>query len=79
MRVVALLMFVVVGAICGAILGLLLGLGALALPGLGPRVAAGTLATALGTAGIGAVIGTLAGGGIGLLLQLIRYRSRSGA
>jgi uncharacterized membrane protein len=41
--------------------GLLLGLGALAIPGLGPLVAAGPLAAALAGAGAGAVAGGLMG------------------
>src|SRR5919199_73596 len=36
------------GAVLGGLAGLLVGLGALAIPGVGPVVAAGTLATALG-------------------------------
>lgn len=47
------------GAAIGGIGGLLLGLGALAIPGIGPIIAAGPIAAALGGAAIGA-----AGGGI---------------
>jgi uncharacterized membrane protein len=47
------------GAVFGGLGGLLLGLGALAIPGVGPIVAAGPIATTLAGAGIGA-----AGGGI---------------
>ena len=36
------------GATIGGLTGLLMGLGALAIPGIGPVLAAGTLATALG-------------------------------
>ncbi len=49
------------GGIIGAIGGLLVGLGALALPGLGPIVAAGPLAATLGGAAIGAATGGLIG------------------
>lgn len=59
---------VIVGTIAGGVLGLLLGMGALALPGLGPMIAAGSLATLLGTASISAIAGAVLGGGSGLLL-----------
>lgn len=49
------------GAIFGGLGGLLIGLGALAIPGLGPIVAAGPLATTLAGAGIGAVGGGIVG------------------
>jgi hypothetical protein len=56
-----------VGAAVGGIGGLLAGLGLLAIPGLGPVVAAGWLAsTAAGAVG-GAVIGGAAGGLVGAL------------
>src|SRR5436190_15321203 len=42
------------GAAIGGVAGLVLGLGALAIPGIGPLVAAGPIAAALGSAGIGA-------------------------
>ena len=49
------------GTALGGVAGLLLGLGALAIPGLGPLVAAGPLAAALAGAGAGAVAGGLIG------------------
>jgi uncharacterized membrane protein len=49
------------GGLIGALSGLLVGLGTLALPGLGPIVAAGPLAAALGGAAIGAATGGLIG------------------
>lgn len=56
-----------IGAAVGGIGGLLAGLGMLAIPGIGPVVAAGWLAaTAAGAAG-GAVIGAAAGGLVGAL------------
>ncbi len=55
-----------IGAALGGIGGLLVGLGALTIPGIGPIVAAGPLATALAGAGIGAV----AGGVVGALADL---------
>src|ERR671929_1746463 len=54
------------GGITGGILGWLVGIGTLAIPGIGPIVAAGALATTLG----GAAIGAVAGGLIGALVDL---------
>jgi hypothetical protein len=60
------------GGVLGGVLGLLVGVGALAIPGIGPVLAAGPLAAALGTAGastlVGAGIGAAAGGIIGALV-----------
>jgi len=56
------------GAVVGGALGWLVGLGALAIPGLGPLVAAGPLVSALAGAGAagatGGIIGALVGYGI---------------
>lgn len=49
------------GAAIGGIGGLLIGLGALAIPGIGPVIAAGPLVAALVGAGVGAVVGGLVG------------------
>lgn len=49
------------GALVGGVLGLLVGVGALAIPGVGPVLAAGPLAATLTGAGIGAVAGGLLG------------------
>lgn len=58
-----------IGAAVGGVAGILVGLGALIVPGLGPVVAAGPLATALaGLAGAGA--GALAGGVLGSLMDM---------
>lgn len=56
----------VLGGITGGILGWLVGIGALVIPGAGPILAAGALATTLGAAALGAV----AGGLIGALVDL---------
>jgi len=56
------------GAVLGGLGGLLVGLGALVIPGIGPVIAAGTLATALGTAAVGAGLGAAAGGLVGALV-----------
>lgn len=50
-----------VGAVLGGLGGLLVGLGALAIPGIGPVIAAGPIAAALTGAGVGAVAGGVAG------------------
>src|ERR1051326_4417806 len=48
-------------ALIGGIAGLAAGLGAMALPGVGPAIAVGPLAVAIGSAGIGAAAGGLIG------------------
>jgi len=55
-----------VGGVAGGTLGLLVGLGALAIPGLGPFIAAGPIMAALAGAGAGGAVGTLTGTLIGL-------------
>lgn len=54
------------GGVLGGIAGWLVGIGSLAIPGIGPFVAAGPIMAALGGAAIGAAAGGLAGGLIGL-------------
>jgi hypothetical protein len=56
-----------IGAAIGGVGGLLAGLGMLAIPGVGPVVAAGWLATTALGAGVGAVAGGATGGLIGAL------------
>ncbi|MBX5493300.1 MAG: hypothetical protein IRZ14_19285 [Chloroflexi bacterium] len=56
----------VAGGILGGLGGWLVGIGALAIPGVGPFIAAGALATALTGAAIGAGVGAIAGALIGL-------------
>jgi len=56
------------GTIVGGLTGLLVGLGAIAIPGVGPVVAAGSLATALGSTALGAGIGAATGGLLGALV-----------
>jgi hypothetical protein len=50
-----------IGAALGGLGGLLVGLGALAIPGVGPVIAAGPLLAALTGAGVGAVTGGIVG------------------
>ncbi len=54
------------GGVVGGVLGLLAGIGALAIPGVGPFIAAGPIMAALGGAAVGATTGGLIGGLIGL-------------
>jgi hypothetical protein len=54
------------GAVIGGTLGWLVGIGALAIPGLGPFIAAGPLMALLGGVGVGAAVGGIAGSLIGL-------------
>jgi len=53
------------GGLFGGAAGWLVGIGALAIPGIGPVVAAGALATTLGGAAVGAVTGGLIGALVG--------------
>ena len=58
------------GGVLGGLGGLLVGLGALALPGIGPVIAGGALATALATTAAGTAIGAATGGLVGALVGL---------
>ena len=58
------------GGVLGGATGLLVGLGALAIPGVGPIVLAGEIATAIATTVAGGAIGAAAGGLIGALVGL---------
>ena len=54
------------GAVLGGALGWLAGIGALAIPGLGPFIAAGPIMAALGGAAVGGTVGGLTGALIGM-------------
>ena len=54
------------GAIIGGALGWLAGIGVLAIPGLGPFIAAGPIMALLGGVGVGATVGGLTGALIGM-------------
>src|SRR5919204_6932029 len=56
----------VAGGLLGGLGGWLVGIGALAIPGVGPFIAAGAFATALGGAAIGAGVGAIAGALVGM-------------
>lgn len=67
------------GGVLGGALGLLVGIGALAIPGVGPLIAAGPLLAALSGAAAGATVGGIAGGLVGLgipELEAKRYENR---
>jgi hypothetical protein len=54
------------GAVIGGTLGWLAGIGALAIPGVGPFIAAGPIVAAIAGVGAGGAVGALTGGLIGL-------------
>lgn len=54
------------GAVIGGTLGLLAGIGALAIPGIGPFIAAGPIMAAMAGAGVGGALGGIGGALIGL-------------
>jgi hypothetical protein len=67
------------GGVVGGTLGLLAGIGALAIPGLGPFIAAGPIMGLLAGAGAGGVVGGLVGALIGMGIpeyEAKRYEGR---
>src|SRR5258707_4463961 len=67
------------GAAIGGTLGWLVGIGALAIPGLGPFIAAGPLVAAMAGAGAGGAIGGLTGALVGMGIpeyEAKRYEGR---
>ncbi len=58
------------GVALGGLGGLLVGLGAIAIPGIGPVIAAGPVVTALASAAAGAGVGAVAGGLVGALMDM---------
>jgi uncharacterized membrane protein len=54
------------GGVTGGVIGLLAGIGALAIPGVGPLIAAGPIMAALSGAAIGGTAGGIVGGLIGM-------------
>ena len=62
------------GAVVGGALGWLAGIGALAIPGIGPFVAAGPIVAALAGVGVGGTVGGITGALIGLgVLAWLRH------
>lgn len=67
------------GGALGGVLGWLVGIGALAIPGLGPFIAAGPIMAALSGAAVGAAVGGIAGALIGMGIpeyEAKRYEGR---
>jgi hypothetical protein len=67
------------GAVVGGALGWLVGIGALAIPGLGPFIAAGPIMAALAGVGVGGAVGGIAGALIGMGIpeyEAKRYEGR---
>ena len=67
------------GGVIGGVLGWLVGIGALAITGLGPFIAAGPLMAALGGVGVGGVVGGLVGALVGMGIpeyEAKRYEAR---
>jgi len=67
------------GIVLGGAMGWLLGIGALAIPGLGPFIAAGPIMAALAGAGVGGTVGGIAGALIGMGIpeyEAKRYEGR---
>lgn len=67
------------GAVIGGTLGWLVGIGALAIPGVGPFIAAGPIMAALAGAGVGGTVGGITGALIGMGIpeyEAKRYEGR---
>ena len=67
------------GAVIGGVLGWLTGIGALAIPGIGPFIAAGPIVSLLAGLGAGGVIGGVAGALVGMGIpeyEAKRYEGR---
>lgn len=66
------------GGVVGGTLGLLAGIGALAIPGVGPLIAAGPLMATLSGAAAGAAVGGIAGALIGMGVPEFEAKSYEG-
>ncbi|HTH46839.1 MAG TPA: DUF3341 domain-containing protein [Candidatus Limnocylindria bacterium] len=66
------------GAVIGGALGWIAGLGALAIPGVGPFIAAGPILAALSGVALGGTVGGIAGGLIGLGMPELEARRYEG-
>jgi hypothetical protein len=66
------------GGVIGGTLGWIAGIGALAIPGVGPFIAAGPIVAALSGAAVGAAVGGIAGGLIGLGIPEIEAKRYEG-
>ena len=66
------------GGVAVGVLGLLAGIGAIAIPGLGPFIAAGPIMAVLSGAAVGAAVGSITGGLIGLGIPEIQAKAYEG-
>jgi hypothetical protein len=66
------------GGLLGGTLGLLVGIGSLAIPGLGPFIAAGPLMAALSGAAAGAAVGGLTGALVGMGIPEVEAKHYEG-
>jgi len=66
------------GGVLGGALGWIAGIGALAIPGVGPFIAAGPIIAAISGVAIGATIGGVAGGLVGLGIPELEARRYEG-
>ncbi len=69
---------VTAGGVFGAAAGLLAGIGTLAIPGLGPFIAAGPILAALSGAAVGAAVGGLAGALVGMGIPELEAKAYEG-
>lgn len=66
------------GGVLGGGLGWLVGIGSLAIPGLGPFIAAGPIMAALGGAAVGAAVGGLTGALVGMGIPELEAKQYEG-
>jgi hypothetical protein len=69
----------VTGGVVGGTLGLLAGIGALAIPGVGPLIAAGPIMATLAGAGAGGAVGSLVGALVGMGIPEYEAKRYEGA
>ena len=70
---------VTTGGVVGGTLGLLAGIGALAIPGVGPLIAAGPIMAALAGVGVGGTVGGIVGALVGLGIPEYEAKRYEGA
>ena len=70
---------VTTGGVVGGTLGLLAGIGALAIPGVGPLIAAGPIMAALAGLGVGGAVGGLVGALVGMGIPEYEAKRYEGA
>ena len=65
---------VTAGGVIGGTLGVLVGIGALAIPGLGPFIAAGPIMAGLAGLGVGGAVGGLIGALVGMISSILVFQ-----